>query len=339
MREGQLLGGRYLLKRFIGQGGMGEVWGAHDTTLSREVAVKLLSLDSITLRGGAATAASARRQRIDFFEREAHTMAQVDSPHVAVVHDRGREGEVLYLVMGFIDGISLAGVTGQGVQLTLEQVVRWTVQICEGLAAVHAEGVIHRDIKPANIMITKNGDAKVVDSGIARVERPFRRPAPPPAPAPVERVARRDRARSRPARAAVAGQGAGEAARECGGGGADHPAGGPARPACRRPPPVARVTSGRPHVNTDYVEDIRRNERHIRELLEREDWMSDAVLDARAHQAELTGESGDARGAAALYQSLGDDCASGLGWEHPRVKEAYVAVARWTDRIDDEPET
>ncbi|MGX1270694.1 serine/threonine-protein kinase [Streptomyces phaeoluteigriseus] len=394
MREGHLLGGRYLLQQFIGRGGMGEVWRAHDTTLGREVAVKALPLDSIALRGGAATAASARRRRIDFFEREARTMARVDSPHVAVVHDRGREGEVLYLVMGFIDGTSLAGVIGEGVQLTLEQVVRWTVQICEGLAAAHAKGVIHRDIKPANIMIAKNGDAKVVDFGIARFQDATRSRSgfgtllyiaperldrdadetprvdlyalgcvlhemltlkppfgnaessdahlvaqhlnqPPPAPSESRAGIPPDLDRlvlrlldKNPARRPESAE---EVARTIEQVVLHDP-----RAVIRLA--VARGTSGRPHVNTDYVEKIRRNERHIRDLLEREDWMSDAVLDARAHQAELTGDSGDARGAAALHQRLGDDCAIGLGWEHRRVKEAYVAVARWTDRIDDDPE-
>ncbi|MDX5565825.1 serine/threonine-protein kinase [Streptomyces sp. ID05-04B] len=395
MREGQVLGGRYVLERLVERGGMGEVWRGHDPDLDRTVAVKALPLDRIELRGGTETAAKTRRLRIDFFEREARAMARIDSPRVAVVHDLGREGDVLFLVMEFIDGISLAGVIGEGVQLTLEQVVRWTVQICEGLAAAHGCGVIHRDVKPANIMITKDGDAKVVDFGIARfqdatrsrsgfgtllytaperfdregeetyrvdlyslgcvlhemltlkppfgradssdaylVHQHLHRPPPPPSESragispDLDRLVLRllDKVPTRRPESAE------EVARTI------------ERVILHDPRAVVRADvvrdsgGGRPHVNTAYVEQIRRNERRIRELHEWEDWMSDVVLEARAQQAELTGESGDARGAAALYQSLGDDCARGLGWEHARVKLAYVAAARWTDLIDDEPE-
>ncbi|MEV6177992.1 serine/threonine-protein kinase [Streptomyces sp. NPDC052015] len=390
MNEGHLLGGRYRLRGRIGSGGMGEVWQGHDTTLDRRVAVKMLPLDRIAL----GESDDERRERIRLFEREARTMARIVNAHVAIVHDQGREGDVLYLVMEYIDGVSLAGWIGEGAQLTLEQVVRWTVHICQGLAAAHAEGVIHRDIKPANIMITHAGDAKVVDFGIAcfqdatrsrsghatplytaperfardgdenpgvdlyslgcvmyemltgkppfgtaRSSVPFliseHLHRPPPAPGDVRRGVppELDRLVVRLLDKDPAGRPAG----------ADEVEKTIQQVVVHDPrvaawPAVASGTGGRPHVNTGYVEEIRRNERRIRELTDQGDRMADAVLDARARQAELTGLSGDARGAAALYQRLGDDCAAELGWQHRRVRDAYVAVARWTDMVDD-PDT
>lgn len=392
MKAGQTLDGKYQLMKLIGSGGMAEVWQGYDPSLDRGVAVKLLLLDRI-----AHDEHSAHRQEfVRLFQREARTMARIKkNDHVAVVFDRGREGDVLYLVMELIDGTSLAERMAGRVRLTLEQVVRWTSDICEGLSAVHAGSVLHRDIKPANVMITADGGAVLVDFGIARFQdatRSLNLFATPLYTAP-ERFTG-DRGEDQRAdlyslgcvvhemltgqppfgsHASTAGFLMYAHVRQ------DYVPPGAVRTGIppeldwlltqllakdprdrledaqevariirrvilrdpRQPAPPVLVLgtgTGRPHVNTDYLEEIRRNELRIEELTHRLGAMADEVLDARAHQAELTGLSGDARGAAALYRTLGDDCATELGRHHRRVRDAYVAMSRWTDRVGD-PET
>lgn len=107
--------------------------------------------------------------------------------------------------------------------------------------------------------------------------------------------------------------------------------GGDRMPALR----VSLLGETQPHVRTDYVAKIRENELFIRERTRQKGELDDEVLDARAYRARLTGQSGDARGAAALYRSLGHFCATRLGRQHRRVRDAYVEMKRWTDRADD----
>lgn len=154
--EGMVLAGRYELAELIGAGGMGEVWRGRDLSLERDVAVKVIARpgdDKLALR----------------LRSEARAAARLSDPHVVAVHDVG-EGDVdgrtvVFLVMELVDGLPLEAERGPA---AVEDVVRWGVQICEGLQAAHAAGIVHRDIKPANILLTAKGRIKICDFGIAR---------------------------------------------------------------------------------------------------------------------------------------------------------------------------
>ncbi|MFB6479016.1 serine/threonine-protein kinase [Streptomyces virginiae] len=163
--RGALLEGRYRLERRLGAGGMGEVWQARDLRLDREVAVKVIS------RGVAGDHLLEER-----FRKEARTAAGLTHPRIVTVHDHGEvevDGSpVLFLVMELVRGRPLTAVLGDHRSgADPAAVVRWAVQICEGLAAAHRAGVVHRDIKPANIMLhgPAEADVTICDFGIARL--------------------------------------------------------------------------------------------------------------------------------------------------------------------------
>ncbi len=147
--------GPYEILTSIGAGGMGEVYRARDTRLSREVAVKVLPSQS-------APTPEARER----FEREARTISQLSHPHICVLHDVGREGQTEYLVMELLEGETLTDRLGRG-PLPLEQALRFGADIASALAAAHARGIVHRDLKPGNVMLTRTG-VKLLDFGLAR---------------------------------------------------------------------------------------------------------------------------------------------------------------------------
>ncbi len=129
----------------LGAGGMGEVYRARDTRLDRSVAIKILppevSKDPI------------RKQR---FEREAKTISSLNHPYICVLHDVGHHEEIDYLVMGCIEGETLAKRLEKGAP-PLEQVLKFGAQIADALDKAHRGGVFHRDLKPGNIMLTRTG--------------------------------------------------------------------------------------------------------------------------------------------------------------------------------------
>src|SRR5438270_5879899 len=133
-----------------GAGGMGEVYRARDTRLGREVAVKVLP-ESLSTR-------PEFQQR---FAREARSISGLCHPNICALYDVGKDGDIYYLVMEFLEGESLADRLAKG-PLPAEQVVRYGIQICEALDAAHRQNVVHRDLKPGNIMITRSG-AKLLD--------------------------------------------------------------------------------------------------------------------------------------------------------------------------------
>jgi hypothetical protein len=150
------LAGRYRLLGLLGRGGMGEVWSASDAVLRREVAVKLLP----ALSG----AESERR-----FQREAATLAGLRHPGITVVHDAGRHGGFLFLVMELLDGADLGKlVAGHRGGLPLERALDLAAQTAEAVGAAHDKGVVHRDLKPANVFVQAGDRVKVCDFGIAR---------------------------------------------------------------------------------------------------------------------------------------------------------------------------
>jgi len=147
--------GPYEIVAPIGAGGMGEVYRAKDTRLGRDVAVKVLSSHLST--------SEEVRQR---FEREAKTISQFSHPHICALYDVGREGDVEFLVMEYLEGESLADRLGKG-PLPTEQVLRYGIEIADALDKAHRQGIVHRDLKPGNIMLTKTG-VKLLDFGLAK---------------------------------------------------------------------------------------------------------------------------------------------------------------------------
>jgi len=150
--------GPYEIIAPLGAGGMGEVYRAHDTRLRRDVAIKVLS-------ERLSDHAEARAR----FDREARVVSGLNHPHICVLHDIGRDGDIDYLVMELVDGESLAARLMRG-PLPPADVVRIGAQIADALERAHRAGVIHRDLKPGNVMLSKSG-AKLMDFGLARANR------------------------------------------------------------------------------------------------------------------------------------------------------------------------
>src|SRR6266404_7599802 len=147
--------GPYEILDAIGAGGMGEVYRAKDTRLDRTVAIKILPahLSSDPLS----------KQR---FEREAKTISSLNHPHICVLYDVGSQDGVDYLVMECFEGETLVKRLEKGA-LSLEQVLKYGMQIADALDKAHRNGVVHRDLKPGNIMLTATG-AKLLDFGLAK---------------------------------------------------------------------------------------------------------------------------------------------------------------------------
>lgn len=152
-----MIAGRYSLEREVGRGGMGAVWLARDEVLGRPVAVKRLGL----LPGS--TSPDAARA-----EREARLAAKLNHPYVVAVFDLVQDEADTWLVMEYVDGKSLAERLRHGGAMTGAQALPIITQCADALLAAHREGIVHRDVKPSNIMLSRAGEAKLTDFGIAR---------------------------------------------------------------------------------------------------------------------------------------------------------------------------
>jgi tetratricopeptide (TPR) repeat protein len=150
--------GPYRLLREIGGGGMGTVYEAEDARLGRRVAIKLLPPEY-----------SRDRRAKERFLREARAAAAVDHPNLCTVHDVGESDGRLYLVLSFYEGETLRERIRRG-PLPLAEARDVAIQVARGLARAHEAGIVHRDIKPANVMLTRRGEAKILDFGIARLQ-------------------------------------------------------------------------------------------------------------------------------------------------------------------------
>src|SRR5215813_772542 len=144
----------YRIVEQVGAGGMGVVYRAHDEQLDRDVAIKVLPPGSL-----ADETASKR------FKKEALSLARLNHPNVATVHEFGSQDGVHFLVTEFIAGINLDIRLLQG-PLPTKEIVKLGTQLAEGLAAAHAQGIIHRDLKPGNLRITTDGRLKILDFGL-----------------------------------------------------------------------------------------------------------------------------------------------------------------------------
>jgi serine/threonine protein kinase len=147
--------GPYEIQSPLGAGGMGEVYRARDTRLDRSVAIKILPAH-LSLNPEA-------KQR---FDREARAISSLNHPNICTLHDVGHQNGIDYLVMEHLEGETLASRLTRG-PLPTEQVLKYGIEICEGLEKAHKSGVIHRDLKPGNIMLTKSG-TKLMDFGLAK---------------------------------------------------------------------------------------------------------------------------------------------------------------------------
>jgi len=156
MAPGTLFAGKYKILGELGRGGMGVVYLAEDTTLSRKVALKLLPEERYQN-------AEAKQRLI----REARAAAALDHPYICSIHEVGEAEGRLFFAMEYVEGRSLRERIAQG-PIPLNQALQIAVEAAEALQGAHEKGLVHRDIKPANIMLMERGHAKVMDFGLAK---------------------------------------------------------------------------------------------------------------------------------------------------------------------------
>lgn len=157
MTNGKIIDGRYEIIEEIGRGGMAQVFLAKCLVLNRYVAIKVLRPEY--------------RDDADFIKRfkiEAQSAASLSHPNIVSIYDVGNEGDIEYIVMEHVEGITLKQYLGAKGTLPWKEAVDSAAQICSGLEHAHKKGIIHKDIKPENIMITKEGILKITDFGIAK---------------------------------------------------------------------------------------------------------------------------------------------------------------------------
>ncbi len=157
--------GRYEIQLVLGRGGMGEVYQARDSKLDRDVAIKVLRKSlagdpHVLLR----------------FEQEAKAVAALSHPNILAIYDVGKEQHVTYAVTELLKGQSLQDRVERS-RLDCKEIVEIGVAVASGLAAAHTSGIIHRDIKPGNIFLSDDGGIKILDFGLARLEKAVRLPS------------------------------------------------------------------------------------------------------------------------------------------------------------------
>jgi len=152
--------GRYEIRSKIGEGGMGEVYLADDTSLHRKVALKVLPAE-----------VGSNQDRMRRFKQEATAAAALNHPNIAHIYEIGETDGRHFIAMEFVDGKTLRESIHRD-HLDLRKLLRYLQQVAEGLAKAHAAGIVHRDLKPDNIMIARDGYAKILDFGLAKLVEP-----------------------------------------------------------------------------------------------------------------------------------------------------------------------
>lgn len=154
---GRVLGRRYALGERLGGGGTAFVYKGRDSLLNRTVAIKVLN-----------TQLTIDEDFVAKFRREAQAAASLSNPHIVGIYDVGQDGDIYYIVMEYVEGKTLKQHIADNGLLDSNQTLDFAMQIAEALRHAHQHGVVHRDIKPHNILLTRDGQAKVTDFGIAR---------------------------------------------------------------------------------------------------------------------------------------------------------------------------
>jgi predicted ATPase len=149
--------GRFEIVSPLGAGGMGEVYRAKDTNLGREVAIKTLPPEL-----------SAHKDRLARFEQEARAASALNHPNIVTIYEFGRDDSTHYIAMEIVEGETLRHLCASG-PVPMRQVIQIAAQILEGLAKAHEAGITHRDLKPDNVIISRDGFAKILDFGLAKV--------------------------------------------------------------------------------------------------------------------------------------------------------------------------
>jgi serine/threonine protein kinase len=154
---GEMIAGRYELEELVANGGMSRIYKAHDTALERHVALKVLRPQF-----------GDDEEYVARFRREARIVAQLSHPHIVTVIDRGEADGHQFIVFEYVEGETLKDLVERTGPLPAHRAVELTLQVADGLAYAHQNGLVHRDVKPQNVLLTRAGVAKVTDFGIAR---------------------------------------------------------------------------------------------------------------------------------------------------------------------------
>ena len=158
---GKMLG-KYEIGPLVGQGGMAQVYKGRHLALKRDVAIKLIH-----------SYLASREGFIERFQREAQLVAALRHPNIVQVYDLETQAGVFYMVMEFIDGVTLGAqleqMHAQGNLFPLKQAINLLLDLCSALAYAHAQGMIHRDVKPGNVMFTSKGQPVLTDFGLAKI--------------------------------------------------------------------------------------------------------------------------------------------------------------------------
>ena len=149
--------GPYEVLSPLGAGGMGEVYRARDTRLAREVAIKVLPSD-----------VADDQERLKRFEKEARSASSLNHPSIVTIYDIGRADSVSYIAMELVEGKTLRELLQAG-SLPIRKLLQIATHVADGLARAHEAGIVHRDLKPENVMVTKDGLAKILDFGVAKL--------------------------------------------------------------------------------------------------------------------------------------------------------------------------
>jgi eukaryotic-like serine/threonine-protein kinase len=149
--------GRYEILEMVGRGGMGVLYRARDPILERDVAVKMMHVDFST--------DDTARER---FQREARAVARLQHRNVVTIHELGEIDGMPYIVMEFLSGKDLDALLKEGRPMSLVQKLDIAIQLCDGLAYAHGQGIVHRDIKPGNVRVLEDATVKILDFGIAK---------------------------------------------------------------------------------------------------------------------------------------------------------------------------
>ncbi len=157
-KQGTLMFGEYVVLDRIGAGGMGVVLKAQHRRMKRVVAIKVLPPSAI------------KADTVDRFYREVEAAAKLNHPNIVTAYDAGEHQGMHFLVMEFVDGRDLASIVKESGVLPVAQVVDWISQAAKGLEFAHGLGVVHRDIKPGNLLLSRDGQVKILDMGLARFE-------------------------------------------------------------------------------------------------------------------------------------------------------------------------